>query len=86
MNGITSSPYAKDLGLNEYVILSKMADIYGKKVINEEGFQSRMNGLSKDSFSKGDKSKFVSPFFAFVGKSFSSDNDDIAELMAELKK
>jgi hypothetical protein len=86
MNGITSSPYAKDLGLNEYVILSKMADIYGKKVINEKGFQSRMNGLSKDSFSKGDKSKFVSPFFAFVGKSFSSDNDDIAELMAELKK
>ena len=86
MNGIESSPYAKDLGLSTPIILSKMADIYGKKAINEKGFQSRMNGYSKDSFSAGDKSKFVSPFFAFVEKSFSSDNDDIAELMAELKK
>jgi len=86
MNGIESSPYAKDLGLSTPIILSKMSDIYGKKVINEKGFQSRMNGYSKDSFSAGDKSKFVSPFFAFVEKSFSSDNNDIAELMAELKK
>lgn len=86
MNGIENSPYAKDLGLSTPIILSKMSDIYGKKVINEKGFQSRMNGYSKDSFSVGDKSKFVSPFFAFVEKSFASDNDDIAELMAELKK
>jgi hypothetical protein len=86
MNGIENSPYAKDLGLSTPIILSKMADIYGKKVINEKGFQGRMNGYSKDSFSEGDKSKFVSPFFAFVQKSFASDNEDIAELMAELKK
>lgn len=86
MNGIENSPYAKDLGLSTPIILSKMADIYGKKVINEANFQSRMNGLSEDSFSKGEKHKFVSPFFAFVEKSFASDNEDIAELMAELKK
>lgn len=86
MNGIENSPYVKDLGLSTPIILSKMADIYGKKVINEENFQSRMNGFSKDSFSAGEKSKFVSPFFAFVQKSFASDNEDIAELMAELKK
>ena len=86
MNGIENSPYAKDLGLSTPIILSKMADIYGKKVINEANFQSRMNGLSEDSFSKGEEHKFVSPFFAFVQKSFASDNEDIAELMAELKK
>ena len=84
-NGITNSPQAADLNMDFVTVMGKLATIFDKKSANNTIFKKKYQGKSVESL-KGSKSEYVSPFLAYAKDAFSSDNDDIAELMAELKK
>ena len=84
-NGITNSPQAADLNMDFVTVMGKLATIFDKKSANDTIFKKKYQGKSVESL-KGSKSEYVSPFLAYAADAFASDNDDIAELMAELKK
>ncbi len=84
-NGITNSPQAADLNMDFPTVMGKLATIFDKKSANDTLFKKKYQGKSVESL-KGSKSEYVSPFLAYAADAFASDNDDIAELMAELKK
>lgn len=84
-NGITNSPQAADLNMDFPTVMGKLATIFDKKSANDTRFKKKYQGKSVESL-KGSKSEYVSPFLAYAADAFASDNKDIAELMAELKK